>query len=107
MGEDYVDMVSDWFFANANDNDVHEHFKCLEEVALHNAYLAEMSNGRFLTYNCSVEKINGKIIITPGERIINRVHINLKNKYNVEVKFSNNTLSKSLKAEMNWISLDK
>ena len=107
MGEDYVDMVSDWFFANANDNDVHEHFKCLEEVALHNAYLAEMSNGRFLTYNCSVEKINGKIIITPGERIINRVHINLKNKYNVEVKFSNNTLSKSLKAGMSWISLDK
>ena len=104
IGEKYVDMVSDWFFPNANDNDVHEHFKCLEEVALQNAFIAESEKGDFLAYNCSVEKEDGKIIVIPNEKIITNLHVNLKNKNMVEVRFSNKTVSRTVEQGMTWIS---
>jgi len=106
IGEQYVDMVSDWFFANANDNDVHEHFKCLEEVALHNAFLAENDYSNLLIYNCSAEEKDGKIIIIPSEKIITKVHVNLKNKKTVEVKFKDKTVSKIVEPGMTWLSID-
>ena len=106
IGEQYVDMVSDWFFANANDNDVHEHFKCLEEVALHNAFTAESGEGGLLTFNCSAEKKDGKIIIIPDEDIITTVHVNLKKKHKVEVKFKSEVVKKTLGPGMTWISAD-
>jgi len=105
MGEQYVNMVSDWFFANANDNDVHEHFKCLEEVALHKAYVAEQADGKLITYNCSAIIKEGEIHITPSESIIDKVHINLKSNYLVIVKFGSKTITKSMKAQTSWLSM--
>ena len=103
-GEQYVDMVSDWFFANSNDNDVHEHFKCLEEVTLNKAFISEKEDGKFITYNCTITKKEDKIIIKPNEDIIEKVHINVKRKTLVEVKFTSKTVSKVIKPGMTWIS---
>jgi hypothetical protein len=104
VGEEYINMVSDWFYADANDNNVHEHFKCLEEIALRNAFIAENDRGELLTYNCSAELKDGQVIILPEEKIITNVHINLKNKYTVKAKFGLKTVEKILEPGMVWIS---
>ena len=76
ISEQYVDMISGWWHSGdyvANgysypdigrvdgiykggccDNDVHEHFKCLEEVALCNAFVHELPDGTIVAYNCTV-----------------------------------------------------
>lgn len=107
IGEQYVDMVSDWFFANANDNDVHEHFKCLEEVALSKAYVAETKDGELIAYNCSAILKDREIHITPSESMIDKVHINLKSEYTVVVKFNSKTVTKIVKPQMIWLTVDE
>ena len=105
MGEEYVDMVSDWFFANANDNDVHEHFKCLDEVALNKAYVAEKINGDIISYNCIAEKKGDVILVQPSEAIIEMIHVNLTKKYNVQVRIENNIIEKKAEKGMSWINI--
>lgn len=83
FGETYVSMVSDWYRAcpegrmmggyptcplyleketiwvdnqgGCCDNDVHEHFKCLEETVLGKAFVLVRKDGSLLTYNCKAE----------------------------------------------------
>ncbi len=105
-GEQYIDMVSNWFYANSNDNDVHEHFKCLEEIALDKAYVAEKPNGEIISYNCSVVRKNNTLKITPDENLISKVHLNLKFKTNVEVYFKSKTIKKKVNPKMTWITLN-
>ncbi|MEN8122922.1 MAG: hypothetical protein ABFS35_21460, partial [Bacteroidota bacterium] len=105
-GEQYIDMVSDWFYANSNDNDVHEHFKCLEEIALSKAYVAEKANGEILSYNCSAIRENDKISITPNEDLTSKVHLNLKFKTTVEVLFKSKTVTKKVNTQMTWITIN-
>lgn len=102
MGENYVDMVSDWFMANSNDNDVHEHFKCLEEIALNKAYICETDKGKFITFNCNVQPQGNKLIVTFSEDIINRLHVNFQNKYNLQVEEKNILIDKA--SRMVWIN---
>jgi len=102
-GEDYVDMVSDWFFPNANDNDVHEHFKCLEEVALGKCYVAEKPDGTWLAYNCSVTQNGNTLTVTPSEAIVEKLHLNLTSAYTVNVKFAKNPMTKKAAKGMTWI----
>lgn len=86
IGEEYVDMVSDWWkadsivrgFANPEignidgvfkgascDNDIHEVFKCMCETVLDKAFI-HYENGKFICYNCSVE--NG--VVTLNDKFI-------------------------------------
>jgi hypothetical protein len=79
VGEQYVPMIADWFYANSSDNDVHEHFKCLEEVALAAAYVVERPDGTLKGYNCTVSRSDDRVVrIKPLEGIVNRVHVNLR-----------------------------
>ena len=103
MGEEYVNMVSDWFYANANDNDVHEHFKCLEEVVLDKCFVLENNNGEFVAYNCTVEKDKNLIKIIPREKIVKNIHLNLKSDHKVVIEFTSGQKIKSIKKGMTWI----
>ncbi len=105
MGEEYVEMVSDWFFANANDNDVHEHFKCLDEVALNKAYVAENINGDIISYNCIAEKKGDTIIVQPSEAIIEKIHVNLTKRYIVLVQTENTIIKEKVEKGMSWMNL--
>jgi len=118
IGEQYIEMISDFhkpkdlnklLFAYSKedgsscDNDVHEIFKALEEVALTSAYLIERADGSLITYNCKAEKVEGTVHIIPAEEVVSRVHLNLKTKHKVQVKFgSGETVSGSYFA-MQWI----
>jgi len=102
MGEGYVDMVSHWFFANSNDNDVHEHFKCLEEIAIDKAYIVELENGDFLTYNCTAVRDSDAIEVHPNEDLISKIHYNFKGTYRLLVQTEKASKTKEAASKMGW-----
>ena len=83
VGEQYVEMISDWIRGNSQDNDVHEHFKCMEEVALTNAFVIEQEDGAFHAYNCRVEYTDGVLSVVPDEQQIINLHFNLKKEHRI------------------------
>jgi hypothetical protein len=115
IGEQYVEMISGWWrtpedkmvggylscplitrdgvFKGDNqggccDNDVHEHFKCLEEVALTSAYIIEHNDGDITAWNCHVESVDNALHVYPAEDIVDSVHVNIKNTHKVTVHFT-------------------
>ena len=71
------------------DNDVHEIFKCLGEIALTSAYVLEHSDGSLETWNCTAQRDGqGGIEVTPAEAVVARVHFNLSRASRTKVKFT-------------------
>ena len=70
IGEQYVNMVSDWQTINTQDNDVHEVFKCIAESMLTNAFIVERPDGSVVGYNCTIEKQGNKLKVKANERQI-------------------------------------
>ena len=130
IGEQYVEMISGWWQAPKDrpvgayltariptrdgmmesdnqggccDNDVHEHFKCLEEVALTSAYVIERADGSLGSWNCTVRQQGDQWIVTPNEDIVSAVHVNLQNAHAVTVQFADQTLQVQSKAGLHWI----
>jgi hypothetical protein len=58
------------------DNDVHEIFKCLEEIALTSAYLILGAGNSIEVWNGEGEWEGETLVITPAEAAVSRVHIN-------------------------------
>jgi hypothetical protein len=116
IGEQYVGMVSHFYHPPLNehtgghwgpggscDNDVHEVFKALEEVALTSAYVVERESGELAGYNCTVKKIGKTLQIHPMEEIVSRVHLNFRNKHNVNCIFSSGSCTEDNATGMKWI----
>lgn len=79
VSEEYLPMISDWYRHNPKklrfqyvmhmkkertyridkggscDNDVHEHFKCLEETVFAKAFIHFIDNGKPVLYNCNAQ----------------------------------------------------
>ena len=120
IGEEYVDMISYWWRAPKNtwvpgygtgtqgaacDNDVHEIFKALGEVALTKAYVAQNADGSFETYNCSVEQKDGGLVIIPNEDVVSNVSVQVNADTNVTVKFYDGDKSALVAAGLPaWVS---
>ncbi|MRJ10580.1 hypothetical protein EDL98_05720 [Ornithobacterium rhinotracheale] len=101
-GEQYIDMVGDWFGGNSNDNDVHEHFKCLAEIALDKCYVYYDGEKAF-GYNCRVNSKRNILAIKSNEKIINKVHLNLKKSCKIQILAHGKKKTFSLKKGMHWI----
>ena len=86
------------------DNDVHFHFITLADEFLPNAFVVEMEDGTFKTYNCSLSLKGSTLLVTPYEKVVSRVHFNLKKKYRVKVKFATQTTDNKLGVGMKWVS---
>lgn len=86
IGEQYVDMISDWQTVNTCDNDVHELFKCLGETMLTNAFVVERADGSIIGYNCNIRKSGSTLTVIPTESQICNLHCNLKHAYKVKFK---------------------
>ncbi len=125
IGEQYMPMISGWFRAKPNtwtlgyldmqgyykgepqgaccDNDVHEIFKCLGEIALTSAYVVENSDSSLETWNCTAKRNPlGAINVTPAEAVVSRVHFNLKQPAPVQAGFSTGICEGKLTAGMTW-----
>lgn len=78
IGEQYVNMVSDWQTVNTQDNDVHEVFKCMGECVLTNAFLVERTDGSIGAYNCRVKRKGRRLMVSVNEKQISHLHCNLR-----------------------------
>lgn len=83
IGEQYVNMISDWQTVNTQDNDVHEVFKFIGEALLTNAFIIEHPDGSVTGYNCTVSRHGGTLRVTPAEKQITRLHCNLSGPWTV------------------------
>ena len=117
IGEEYVPMISYWWRAPKNtwvpgytamggsvvqgaacDNDVHEVFKAMGEVALTKAYIVEKADGTFEAYNAVVDVTDDLITITPFEDVVSNVSVKLLNDKKVTVNFYNGTIEEKVLA---------
>ncbi len=116
IGEQYVEMISHFYHPPLNevtgghwgvggscDNDVHEVFKALEEVALTAAYVVERKSGEIVGYNCRVERNGDTLVVTPAEAIVSRVHVNLRQTYLVQSAFGDGETINEKCMGMQWM----
>lgn len=118
IGEQYLDMISGWYQTSNNqkvtgghywcplflenetlevdkqggcgDNDVHEIFKCLEEIAFKKAFIYENSDNTFLTYSVNVDIKDNNLVIEPTE-CVDIIVANLQN--DLEFNYNNKKIS--------------
>lgn len=86
IGEQYVNMISDWQTVNTQDNDVHELFKCIGETVLTNAFVVERPDGSLQGYNCEIKKKGDTLEISVPEKQIVHLHGNLKQAVRIVMK---------------------
>jgi len=117
VGEQYIPMISGWYTAPPGkwvtgywghdggccDNDVHEIFKCLGEVALESAYVIERANGELVMWNCSVQQASNKLIIVPAEACVSAVHVNLRSEKQVEARLAGQPARVETVSGMKWV----
>ena len=78
VGEQYVNMISDWQTVNTQDNDVHEAFKFLAEAMLTNAFVVEREDGTLAGYNCRVTRRGNAWQVEADEKQMTNLHCNLR-----------------------------
>ena len=100
IGEQYVNMVSNWQTVNTQDNDVHELFKCIGESVLANAFIIERADGEIIGYNCKVFCNGNTLKVEADEKQITNLHCNLKKAYTVQFGRNKKEVSGSY---MGWI----
>lgn len=103
IGEQYVEMISDVYPGWCCDNDVHEHFKCLDETVLASACVLEREGGELAAWNCTVGESDGRLVVTPAESVVEGVHFNLKRARRVTVRFDGEERPAELKAGLQWV----
>ena len=86
IGEQYVNMISDWQGVNTQDNDVHEVFKFLSEAMLTNAFVVERADGTVVGYNCRVTRRGHTLEVKADEKQMTNLHCNLRNAYKVSFR---------------------
>lgn len=108
-GEEYLEQISDWNRSKkiwrrkwGIDNFTHEIFKCMEEMALNNAYLLERVDGSYVGYNCNVRTEGKMVIITPYEDTICRIHLNLRKQTLIRTTIKGKLFQDSFSG-MKWI----
>ena len=86
IGEQYVNMISDWQGVNTQDNDVHEVFKFLSEAMLTNAFVVERADGTIVGYNCRVTRRGHTLEVKADEKQMTNLHCNLRSAYKVSFR---------------------
>lgn len=107
IGEQYVNMISDWQTVNTQDNDVHELFKYIGESVLNNAFVIQNDKGEIKGYNCEVQRKGKNLVITSFESQIKNLHINIKNSFNVIFKTPEVIILDNVKAKAGSYWLEK
>ncbi|MBK0383615.1 hypothetical protein I5M32_11665 [Pedobacter sp. SD-b] len=125
IGEQWLPMISDWWrvpegeIGNLTqfkelghqgvsqgwscDNDVHEHFRVLTEEFVPNAFVLEREDGSLRTLNCAVKRKGNTLYVNLPEKVVSRVHFNLKNNYQVVVPFSAEKVKQKVARGMHWV----
>jgi hypothetical protein len=117
IGEQYMPMISGWYKAPPKtwvtgywgdndggccDNDVHEIFKCLAEVAVGSAYVIQRADGTIAAWNCTAAVKDGILVVTPAEALISRIHFNVPKAAKVQVGFKAGPAAGEIPAGLSW-----
>lgn len=122
LGEQYIDMISGWYRVSEDekrvgaylycplvlpsghekrstqggccDNDVHEVFKCMEEVLLKKAFVIEEEPNVFSGWNCRVISDGGRLIVESFDET-ETLHINIKE--NKDIVFDGTIIAENIK----------
>ncbi len=119
LGEQYLPMISGWWRAPPNtwvhgyagndggccDNDVHEIFKCLEEVALTSAYAVFHDDGSVETWNCQIADVGGTSVLRPNEDCVARLHVHTAAQREVTIDFQGQLVTRHFTAP-GWVAPD-
>ena len=120
IGEQYLPMISGfytvpdgktagghWGDGGCCDNDVHEIFKALGEIAIDRAYILERRDGSFAGYNAAVETDqNGTLLIVPEDSCVRRVHLNIAEGRSCRILHPSGSLTESVVVkQIGWIEL--
>lgn len=118
IGEQWLPMISDWWRVPEGqvgngpgnpsqgwscDNDVHEHFRFLAEEFVPNAFVLEREDGTLRTWNCRAERRGEQLVIEPSEKVVSRVHLNLRRPQNVAIAFGTGELKQKVEPGMHWV----
>jgi hypothetical protein len=103
IGEEYLDMNSSWQFGNPNDNDVHEHFRALSEIALTQGFILETESG-YKAWNGSIKIEKKSLVFQPSEKIVQRIHLNLKSQREIIIETEQGRVCMGIKKQ-GWIKL--
>jgi hypothetical protein len=90
IGMQYMPMISDWYRAPEStrvsgywgydggccDNDVHEIFKCMGEIALTSAYFHLRPDGTYIAWNCTARKQDDRWTVFPSESCVQKIYAN-------------------------------
>lgn len=95
IGEQYVDMISDWQTIVSCDNDVHEVFKFIVEAVLDKAYIVEREDGTFSCYNCRVVYDGDELKVVADEAQMKTLYASLKTKR--KVQFDGEVITNTIK----------
>jgi hypothetical protein len=116
FGQCQLEMISGWYRANPGepsfgylgeyegfftdqggccDNDVHEIFKAIGEVALCYAYVYE-KEGILNAYNAVFMVEEGVLCVTPNEKLVSAVHVRLAHPCTVRVNFNSICVEQTL-----------
>ena len=101
IGEQYVNMISDWQTVNTQDNDVHEVFKFIGEAMLTNAFIIERPDGTVKGYNCTVTRQGDTLHVSPAEKQITSLHYNLSSP--LTVRFPGHTPTDLSGGFLGWL----
>lgn len=102
-GEQYMDMVNNHISLTATDNDVHEIFKCLNELVIDKAYVLGKTDGTYITWNCRAAFRNGKLFIQPASEMVRQVHVNVPGTTHLDVDFAKDHVECTVSQGLHWI----
>lgn len=115
IGEQWLPMISGWWRVPDNtvagyrkegwscDNDVHEHFRFLAQDFMPNAFVKELPDGTFRSWNCVVEKDkDGRLTVIPSDSFVSRLHFNLSDRHSVSILFSSGVMDEDIGPGMRW-----
>ena len=80
------------------DNDVHEVFKALGEVALTKSYVYEKADGSFEAYNAQVHLDGDTLVVVPSEDVVSNVSVQLQSDRAVSVEFYDGVKTENVSA---------
>ena len=75
----------------------------MAEQFIPNAFVIERPDGSLRTWNCTIKRQGEKLVITPAEKLVTRVHFNLQKRCQVEIAFADKKEYASLEKGMHWI----
>jgi hypothetical protein len=125
IGEQWLPMISDWWqipkgeigalikFKTKGfqivsqgwscDNDVHETFRVLADEFMPNAFVLEREDGSLRAMNCAIKRKGKTIHIQLPEKVISRVHFNLKNTHKVIISFAKEKIKQTVGKGFHWV----